>query len=1513
MRLLIRDLTPGVNYAIQLQSNDGEQVSDWSRVFYILTGSDTIAPKMPTGFVGTMAGTSFKYDWNIVTQSEDNSPAADLDHYEVKIESTGTGVTSTYQTKDNKFELSLEQNTMIFSNPRANIGCSVAAVDHVGNKSTFTSVAFQTNAAPAQPANFVATAMQDGVNLKWSAVTDLDIQDYQIFSGTTAGFTPAPANLVYRGNVTAFVHFNIAYGTDTFYKLAAVDVFNTPSTYAASGAIRPTSPFGVDSTAPAVPTGLAATLTTASDLTTSAAVSWTAVADPSNDLASYIIGYRPVGAADWQYVTVDYTNVSIRIDRLTPYVNYEFRIRSSDWSANLSAWSATVTTSTAAVDTAPSQPSAPTAVANTLQVQVTHDKLKQAGGALESDVISLDVYASTTSGFTAAAANKIGNMPIGPTVIGAFYLPASSSTPAATTQTWYIRVIAIDRGGNSSVASNQTTTTPGLVAGINIIDATISNAKIADLVANKITAGTGFINAIDVKTTFTLGDASTDGTIKSFGYVAGTTGFSLAKSGLEINQGSIAAAALKIQQGVNRVPVEYAGFEFAPNFYESALIAGGFTKTIALTGAKYGTQHLQLRSPTAAANEIYFGNTVTDYNIIVEAGKTYIISAWIKGGPVTSNFSFRAKYSDGTSSALFGTTTVTANAAYARLSSTLLIPAGVSSMVLRMDCSTATINAGWDVDGIQVEEKWGVLTTPSTWTPSSATYVDGGYIRTGQIQSNSTVLVNGMIEPAWFIDMAGTAQLGDALIRGKMLVGVSGDDVDEGQSFISSGNFITGSSGWKIDSAGDVEFSTGLFRGLILGAEIKTALSGARSEQDVGGFRLYDDLENILVNMPTDPQQNASFTGDITATGLTVMDTMSIRGAQNEFSATSTTSLAMGNTPPATAPSISNDYAYTTLPSSGASSASYARSAHFESADNTYHLLVGYKVQKYTEAGAYIGTVNLTGSIIGFNPYPWSFTKIGTRYYVLVRQQKSPYDWWVEGYDTTTGALMNNWLLAVGTYPYLPTIGYEGINILISYTDNNNLVIDAYTTNGDIIYNRLCTTEGLAANLAGVITGTFDLGGAQRWIVTTRAAYATAFVYSVSGTSLIRQPNEDFPLVRQSGSGYTTGLMWNGTEFRSIPYNAVTKIGHHTKIKWTTESSKWWTSCTWYEKTQSIDLGAATAGSVTITWNGQTTAAIAYNATTATVLAALNALSNIAPGDVVLTDGPFPNLITLTWGGLQSNTTPTAISATPTGLTGGTVTISAPAYQSTQSPVATFSPVKRSRIKLTAPPFPATTPVVDSVRFFFGRGAFLPARTAMYNQTNSSYKSRTAEFNEVLFSGSVPPASNSFPTSTPARVISAALRSDLITPKWSLHGDGNAAFENISVGTTSWTSYTPTWTASTTNPTPGNMVATGSYQQIGRTVNFVFKIVLGTVFNQGLGSYSFSLPVPPAANSIDALAAFDYFDSSGGRHYVGVGNIATNISRVRLEGGVTFGANLPVVMGIGDQWACSGSYEAAAG
>lgn len=82
--------------------------------------------------------------------------------------------------------------------------------------------------------------------------------------------------------------------------------------------------------------------------------------------------------------------------------------------------------------------------------------------------------------------------------------------------------------------------------------------------------------------------------------------------------------------------------------------------------------------------------------------------------------------------------------------------------------------------------------------------------------------------------------------------------------------------------------------------------------------------------------------------------------------------------------------------------------------------------------------------------------------------------------------------------------------------------------------------------------------------------------------------------------------------------------------------------------------GTPTGGTFTITFAGQTTAAIAYNASAATVKSALAALSNLDATDLTITGGALPGIaLTITFGGIYANTNVPALTTTSS-LTGGT-------------------------------------------------------------------------------------------------------------------------------------------------------------------------------------------------------------------------------------------------------------------
>jgi hypothetical protein len=88
-----------------------------------------------------------------------------------------------------------------------------------------------------------------------------------------------------------------------------------------------------------------------------------------------------------------------------------------------------------------------------------------------------------------------------------------------------------------------------------------------------------------------------------------------------------------------------------------------------------------------------------------------------------------------------------------------------------------------------------------------------------------------------------------------------------------------------------------------------------------------------------------------------------------------------------------------------------------------------------------------------------------------------------------------------------------------------------------------------------------------------------------------------------------------------------------------------------------------------------------------------------------------------------------------------------------------------------------------------------------------------------------------------------------------------------------WTTYTPIWTADTSNPALGDGVLTGRYKTIGKSVFFNIQVTTGTTTTYGSGDWQFGLP----ANAVDSnsvLAPATYVNSASGIQWFN--GIATN-------------------------------------
>lgn len=126
-----------------------------------------------------------------------------------------------------------------------------------------------------------------------------------------------------------------------------------------------------------------------------------------------------------------------------------------------------------------------------------------------------------------------------------------------------------------------------------------------------------------------------------------------------------------------------------------------------------------------------------------------------------------------------------------------------------------------------------------------------------------------------------------------------------------------------------------------------------------------------------------------------------------------------------------------------------------------------------------------------------------------------------------------------------------------------------------------------------------------------------------------------------------------------------------------------------------------------------------------------------------------------------------------------------------------------------------------------------------------------------------------------------------------------------------WTSYSPSWGGSVSNPSIGNGTLTGLYTKVGKLVHVRIALAIGSTSTGGSGRWTFSLPFAPAAQQCLAAVAED---TSAATRYGGAAWITpgTGVFAVALgsgNGGVA--STVPFTWANGDQLYISGSYESS--
>lgn len=825
-RIAIKNLLVGTTYNVQIRSVKGEEKSEWSRKFTFTTTKNDTAPGVPQNVTITPQGSAFNITWDAVT-TDIAGKEVDVAKYEVEISSPDSAqfhIFSVLPETHPSFLLTNALNKKAFSpttHALNNIQARVRAVNTFGKASDWSDYGSAHNNPPSQVQNVQTKAIDGGVVLTWDANTDDGVEGYHVYVGDQDNFDITFQKMVFEGDATTYTYFSDTYFL-TYFAVTAYDSFGAESdpVYVSD---TPKSPFIWDDTAPEVPSSLAIQ----TDNGDSVILTWDAPTVADDSLTGYDIEYiksNLIGAvagedswllADMKPVRFPagspITTISITVD---PASDYDFRIRASDETSNLSGWSPAVHrthpafTPPAAPTNLTLSPSSDTIVANwdigqpKYEVQV--DKVNTFNGSYLRD------YTVATNSIT---------------------------IPELDTKTkYYIRVRGIDKYGNAGSWTNGSTTTltgksDGVAPTAQPVVATVSGMGYIfvswDAISNpdpvtyeihmsKTSGFTPDATTLVVKSANTGEVITTDAANAKLAY--GTTYYFKVIP-------TDADGAGPVSSEVSGTPSQVTQNDIVS--VNAGSITTGTLSSAIITLDTNGRIQSANYNATNKTGFILSNTGLTIYNGTISADT-------FKGGTISSTTLIIG------SGGAVQSSNYAAGSAGWKLSESGLEVNGISGKISASNISGGTFNAG----AIYVASGGGIYDNNGYWsiTPSSISISNGsinaGTITSGSMRSTKAAYdTNGYAisgQYAWQIDTQGDAVFGNAYIRGRLIVGQSSST---GNGIIQSSYYYPGSSGFKIDSNGSVEFNNatinaGMFRTQYSGGRIEMGNTGANDPVD---------------------------------------------------------------------------------------------------------------------------------------------------------------------------------------------------------------------------------------------------------------------------------------------------------------------------------------------------------------------------------------------------------------------------------------------------------------------------------------------------------------------------------------------------------------------------------------------------------------------------------------------------------------------------------------------------------
>lgn len=231
MRVLLRDLTPGTEYAIQFRSNSGENVSEWSQVQRFTTTNDTIRPGNVLNLTWYDSGNAFIGQWDKVVTDEFGNPLRDFRHYRVNISAGTSGVD--ILVPGEKVVFSREENIAAFGSFQTALTIKVWAVDMTYNESPTVATAVANPLNPPVPSTPTLSNFLGQMLVTWNGLSNAgsampaNFEYAEVHASTSSTFTPATATLVGRivdaGSASKWSIEGLAYDTTYYIRLVAVN------------------------------------------------------------------------------------------------------------------------------------------------------------------------------------------------------------------------------------------------------------------------------------------------------------------------------------------------------------------------------------------------------------------------------------------------------------------------------------------------------------------------------------------------------------------------------------------------------------------------------------------------------------------------------------------------------------------------------------------------------------------------------------------------------------------------------------------------------------------------------------------------------------------------------------------------------------------------------------------------------------------------------------------------------------------------------------------------------------------------------------------------------------------------------------------------------------------------------------------------------------------------------------------------------------------------------------------